>query len=529
MSDANKKLFGFGLRPRDSAPSESRIEGVSARLGHELPRIDDAPAFQNTAASGPAVKNPSVTQRDARNFPQKAERKPAPEFSDLLEEIGQRNEQLRNQFHFMENSFEQLERFRDVFHDTIAPITSVLTEIESLKVKNHEYMSQIGGLTAKLDELTARHGELGQEHANLLQDSQTLINENIELQKSVGFYEAGRQDLNLTINEKTARIGKLEIELEDQRRLLDAQAAENGSLRGVLQLKDRDIEDLDRARLELQSKLDFAVEDNRVLRGKVEDWSAQLAKATRKASEFEERYDLLAKRTSEVEKALASESSIASQLRNQLQNDDASHRAAVSALDTTVAVLTARSESADRMLAEARQHLRDRTSQIQTLESKGLEAEIQTKAMERRLDEMTRDMAGLKVKLGEVETSRASMVERAQALLAVNKVKDNNIRAAEQKIEALEARIVAADQAMKDFTEKTEAKLRKLEEKAASESMARALAEGALVSSRKENGSLLREILALKGAPGRTEAAAIVADMIEDPANDAETGVRKVS
>ena len=82
---------------------------------------------------------------------------------------------------------------------------------------------------------------------------------------------------------------------------------------------------------------------------------------------------------------------------------------------------------------------------------------------------------------------------------------------------------------MKDFTEKTEAKLRKLEEKAASESMARALAEGALVSSRKENGSLLREILALKGAPGRTEAAAIVADMIEDPANDAETGVRKVS
>ena len=519
MSDASKKLFGFGLRPRDPAGPDGRIDSVTLRAMGELPRIEDAPAFPATIAA----------PRESRNNTPRVERKPEPEFSDLLEQIGQRNEQLRNQFHFMENSFEQFDRFRHVFHETIAPISSVLAEIENLKVKNQEQMAHIGGLTAKLGEVTTRHSELSQEHASLLRDSQTLINENIELQKSISFYEAGRQDLNLTINEKTARIGKLELEIEDQRRLLDAQAAENGSLRGVLQLKDRDIEDLDRARSELQSKLDFAVEDNRVLRGKVEDWSAQLAKATRKASEFEERYDLLAKRTSEIEKALASESAVASQLRNQLQNEDASHRAAVSALDTTVAVLTARSESADRMLAEARQHLRDRTSQIQTLESRALESEIQAKAMERRIDEMMRDAAGLKVKLSEVETSRASMVERAQALLQVNKVKESNIRAAQQKIEALEARIHAADNALRDYTEKTESKIKKLEEKTASESMARALAEGALVSSRKENGSLLREILALKGAPNRAEASAIVADMIEGPANDSQNEVRKVS
>jgi len=519
MSDANKRLFGFGLRPRDPAAPEARIDGVPLRLTAELPRIESTPAFSSSvfASSEPRTETPNPS------------RKAEPEFSDLLEEIGQRNEQLRNQFHFMETSFEQLDRFRHVFHETIAPITSVLTEIEKLKVKNQEYLSQIGGLTAKLGELHSKHTDLSNEHASLLRDSQTLINENIELQKSVSFYEAGRQDLNLTINERTARIGKLEIEIEDQRRLLDAQAAENGSLRGVLQLKDRDIEDLERARAELQSRLDFSLEDNRVLRGKVEDWSAQLAKATRKASEFEERYDLLAKRTSELEKALASESSSATQLRNQLQNEDASHRAAVSALDTTVAVLTARSESADRMLAEARQHLRDRTSQIQTLESKALEAEIQTKALERRLDETTRDMAGLKVKLSEVESSRAAMVERAQALLSVNKVKDNNIRAAEQKIEALEARIASADQAMREYSEKSESRIKKLEERAASESMARALAEGALVSSRKENGSLLREILALKGASGRAEASAIVADMIDGPANDTAAETRKVS
>jgi crescentin len=89
----------------------------------------------------------------------------------------------------------------------------------------------------------------------------------------------------------------------------------------------------------------------------------------------------------------------------------------------------------------------------------------------------------------EVDAARAALAQRAAELTKSLEDKDIALQRAQQRIEALEARIAERAQATQSEKDEYEEKLAKLKEQFDAEQAARAFAEGALQTARQERGS----------------------------------------
>ena len=110
-----------------------------------------------------------------------------------------------------------------------------------------------------------------------------------------------------------------------------------------------------------------------------------------------------------------------------------------------------------------------------------------------QLSDLEKDLAGVRSMHSEVDTARAAATERSAALAKAIESKDAALQRAEQRIEALEAKIAERDKTILGEREMYEEKIAKLKEQLEAESAALAFSEGALQSARRERGARLQD------------------------------------
>ncbi len=347
----------------------------------------------------------------------------------------------------------------------------------------------------KLEALTDAHDRLKGEHATLTLDRNALAAKNDEfsgrikdLERAIAAAEAASSEARGALADRTAKLERNERELEDNRRRLHAVSEQLPALRAEFAAKEKRLQEVEQHRANLQDQHDLLTEESQSLRNRIEELVASGSKLNRQLSELETRRSETAQRVDELEAALNQEAGAHAKLRAAHLDAAEQHRLVASTLREEVSAMYARSEGAERLLTAARVELRERDAAIRGFEQRALETSLAAKAKETALADLEKDLTSVRATYFEVESARAALALRTTELAKALEDKDAAFQRAEQRIEALEARIAEQIRTSLGERELLEEKISKLKEQLEAESATRAFAEGALQSARQERG-----------------------------------------
>jgi crescentin len=203
----------------------------------------------------------------------------------------------------------------------------------------------------------------------------------------------------------------------------------------------------------------------------------------------------------ELETALTQERAAHAKLKAAHLDAAESHRLTALNLREELSAMASRSEAAERILAEAREKLRERDAEIRGFEQRTLENSLVLKAKDVALADLDKDLTSARALHAEVDTVRAALDQRSSELAKALEAKGAALQRAEQKVVTVEGLIVEHNKAIEAEREEVEARLAKLREQLEAEQAARSFAEGALQAARQERGSRRHDAEGAAGAP----------------------------
>ena len=406
-----------------------------------------------------------------------------------FDSIGRRNEGLRTHLDAIEFSFRNIEAIRSQFYDALTPIDQTLIEIERTKVAHLE-------AERKFEALTEGHERLRAEHAALTLDRNALSVRHEEaserlkdLEKANAATDAAISEARATLAERKAKLERTERELEDNKRRLHTVSEQLPALRAEFSTKEKRLQEVEQQRAALQDQNALMAQENRTLRTRSEEFVANASKLNRQLSDLQSRRDDLARRVEELEATIAQESATHTKLKAAHLDAAEGHRLTASNLREELSSMSSRSEAAERLLAEAREKLRERDAEIRGFEQRALESSLALKAKDIALADLDKDLISARALHAETDTARAALDQRSTELAKALEAKDAALQRAEQKILVTEGRLAEQTKAMDGERGVFEERLAKLKDQLEAEQAARAFAEGGLQAARQERGS----------------------------------------
>jgi chromosome segregation ATPase len=474
MGTVWEKLFGNSPAPAN----ESRALAVRYQPEEETPSAKPGSVIKSLGglAAGGQGRSGEATPKSLK-------------VARTFDSIGRRNEGLRTHLDAIEFSFRNIEAIRSQFYDALTPIDQTLVEIERTKVAHLEAERKLEALTEAHERLRVDHAALTLER-NALDVRHEELSERVKnLEKASGAAEAAASEARAALADRRAKLERTERELEDNKRRLHTVSEQLPPLRAEFAAREKRLQEVEQQRAARQDQNVLMTQENRSLRTRIEEFVANGSKLNRQLSDLESRRDDLTRRVEELEATLTQETAAHAKLKNAHLDAAESHRLMASNLLEELGAMTLRSETAERLLAEARANVRERDAEIRDFEQRTLETSRAAKSKDAALADLERDLTSARAQHAEVEGVRAALDQRSGELAKALEAKDAALQRAEQKIVMVEGRIAEQTKAMDAEREAFEERLVKLKEQLEAEQAARAFAEGALQAARQERGS----------------------------------------
>ena len=236
--------------------------------------------------------------------------------------------------------------------------------------------------------------------------------------------------------------------MEDNKRRLNTVSEQLPSLRAEFAAKEKRLQEVEQHRAALQDQNALMSQENRSLRARSEEFVANASKLNRQLSDLQSRRDDLARRVEELEATLAQETAAHAKLKAAHLDAAEAHRLTASNLREELSAMTSRSEAAERLLAEARETLRERDAEIRGFEQRALETSLALKSKDVALADLEKDLTAARALHAEVDTVRAALDQRSVELAKALEAKDAALQRAEQKIVMVEGRIAEQNKAI---------------------------------------------------------------------------------
>jgi chromosome segregation ATPase len=166
----------------------------------------------------------------------------------------------------------------------------------------------------------------------------------------------------------------------------------------------------------------------------------------------------------------------------------------MAALSNRLDSLQSRMGASDKLLTELREALAARTEEARDWERRAADAEGARGVSDRKLGLIESANTALERQVAELTQSRATLVERSGAAGKTLKLRETALARAEDKIAALSERVKQLESDNRALREQGEKRIEDLNGALNRERMARAVAEGALTSSRRDFARVQEEI-----------------------------------
>lgn len=408
--------------------------------------------------------------------------------------IGAENEGVRGLLVEAARKVEELDLLKTAFGNIVAPVNGMLRDLEQEKSQNAGLRNLLNDVRANLDELRNAHATSERERAALSRDNASLQQDLAAHQNELRGLEASQTELTSQIAAFRAQIGQLERQLsaesgqrqtiEDAHRLVSEQ----------IQVSDRKNVGLEAELRGLTEKLLLAGEEKQSLQKSLEQSIADAARMTRRLSENEGALAAARSRIGELEAAIGEGESARNALQARLEEGSEQHHSEVTALSNRLDSLQSRLGASDKLLTDLREALAARTEEAREWECRAADAEGARGVSDRKLALIESANTALEQQIGELTQSRATLVERSGAAGKTLKLRETALARAEDKIAALSERVKQLESDNRALRERDEKRIEDLNGALNRERMARAVAEGALASSRRDFARVQEEI-----------------------------------
>lgn len=454
-----------------------RLTGFFGRTAHSNGSANSAPP--DTASQPPTTIQSPIDEAGLEN---------------LGSRIGAANEGLRGLLIEASRKFEELDALKATFGNIVTPVGDMLRELEQEKSQNASLRNLLAEVRSNLDALRAEHVETEKERAALKQDNTLLRQEIGAVRQEAQALDSVRAQLADEVTAQHSQIVQLERQLSAETTQHRALADAHRQLTDEIQAADKNAVRLEADIRGLQEKLVLTEEEKQSLQTSLDQSIVDASRVARRLSETETLLANARSKISDLEAAITNGETERNALQLRFDEANEQHQTETAALSNRLGSVQSRAAASEKLLAEVRQALAERTEESREWERKATEAETARITTEKKLHQIEADNEALEQQLAELTQSRATLMERSSAVSKTLKQREAALARAEEKNAALAERVKQLESDHQVLREADEKRLAELNATLSRERMARAVAEGALASSRRDFARVQQEI-----------------------------------
>jgi crescentin len=402
-----------------------------------------------------------------------------------LNQIGLRNELLRNQIEEIEHGLRQVDSFRESFKGIVIPISGVLEELEKTRSQLEETEAKLTVATESLAKLNSKYFALSTEFESARGQADLLSQERSDLERRLRLVE-------FALEERSSAAEQTAHELDATRAQLQSEIRKTEEVAAELQAVKSDLDEKYRAAAHFEQALIIATDRNSLLTQEVdslmmatEGHIEQITRHLRRESDLEAELEHAQGQITDLKSAHA-QGEVAQGMAR-LRNEEVVNR--LTAENASVAgqlhALEDRATTMERLLDEARQQLGCKVSEARGLELKLHEQSTRVAALEKKLASLQGDLSDAEAKLSQSEGARQALIERSRTLVKTLEAKSISLEKAESRVQYLNARLEEFAQKLQDQRSQSELQILRLTQELEKERSERVFAEGALQASRR--------------------------------------------
>ena len=432
--------------------------------------------------------------------------------------LGAENEALRGLVVEAARKIEDLDNLKLAFGRIIDPLQRTLQGLEQEKARNASLFSSLTESRASAESLRETLQQSEKAVAALSATNEKLQLEVEQVRQSAAALESTRIEL---LNEnalKNTQVADLESRLSAESIARQALADEHRIVTDQAQAAAKRLGTLEAEIVEARQKIVLSDDERRSLQNALDQTLAEVTRVTRQLTDSNNALSAAQTRRAQLETSFAEAEAERLRLVAALDEATERHRSESSTQAMRLEALQSRAATAEKLLTEARTNLTARADEIRSFERKMTDATIARNAAEKKLAQIEGAQEAQERQIKDLEQARAALLERNTALGKNIRARETELARAEEKIQSsndLIARLEGDIQANRTRAEKRVEELNALLEH---ERMDRAVAEGALEATRKDNARLQREnsrLEALLRRSDTTPAASAVRSNVE--------------
>jgi crescentin len=407
--------------------------------------------------------------------------------------LGAENEALRGLVVDAARKIEDLDHLKLAFGRIIDPLQRTLQALEQEKARNASLLSSLSESRSTAEGLRENVQQSEKSAAALSATNEKLQLQLEELRAAAASLESTRIELLNEKSLKNTQIVELEsrlsaesvarLALTDEHRIVTDQAQTAAKRLGILEAE----------MVEARQKIALSDDERRSLKNALEQTLAEVARLSRQLTDGNNALAAAQTRRAQLETSFADAEAERLRLVTALDEANERHRSESSTQTMRLDALQSRAATAEKLLAEARTNLTARADEVRSFERKLTDTTIARNAAEKKLAQIEGAQEAQERQIKDLEQARAALLERNTALGKNMRARETELARAEEKIQASNELIARLEADLQTNRVRADKRIEEMNALLEHERMDRAVAEGALEATRKDNARLQRE------------------------------------
>ncbi len=415
-------------------------------------------------------------------------------FADLGARIGEDNEALRSLLIDTSHQLSTIDDLKDTFGKLVDPLSNLLTTLEQERADNagsqgalaairtsHEMLrAEFRTLEKRSSELEGDNERLGRDLEQAQQNARALEEEKAKLNGEVS---AARGAMAMLVKQLGEEAGNAWL-LNEEKRLLTERTETSG----------RRIVGLEAEIAHARERLSLLENDKDTLQAALDRMVAESSRLSRQLADSERALSDSRSRLRQMEGNLAAAESERDSLAAACADANERRQSEVHALGLKLDALRSRSDAAEKLTADLRQSLIERTEAIRSAEAKLLEVILARGEAENKVEHLAVVCSGREQQAKQFELEVAALTERCKTLSATLTANERSLTHANEKIRSLTGHVERLQLDTAAYRAETEEHIVQLNATIEHERSERALAEGALETTRADYARIQRQM-----------------------------------
>ena len=415
-------------------------------------------------------------------------------FADLGARIGEDNEALRNLLIDTSHQLSTIDDLKETFGKLVDPLSNLLTTLEQERAHNAGSQGALAAIRTSHETLRAEFQALEKKSSELEGDSERLSRDLESAQQNARSLEDEKAKVSGEIAAARGAMAMLVKQLGEEASNVRVLSEEKKLMVERCEISDRRVVGLEAEIAHARERLSLLENDKDTLQAALDRTLAESSRLSRHVAESESALSDARSRLRQMEGSLSAAESERNNLTAACADANERRQSEVHALGLKLDALRSRSDASEKLAAGVRQSLVERTEAMRTAEAKLLEVVVARGEAEKKVEQLAMASSGWEQQTKKLELEVAVLTERCKVLSETLTANESSLAHANEKIKSMTGHTERLQSDAAAHRAETEEHIVQLNATIEHERCERALAEGALETTRADYARIQRQM-----------------------------------